>query len=227
MSHSVVPTRRQPGSRGHSGELIPVRTRKAWQMLRQTGILVRDCSASMSGQKKLDAEAACADLLHILSTCANNSAFDLAVVDFSGHAAIVNAIQPVTAVKLPPMQIDSSTDIAAGLLATESLLSQFGNDQIRPVILLFTDGCHNGTEDPRYVAERLKSRATIVTVAFGDDADESLLQELAMSPQHSYRCSDGYSLRCFFAEFGTTMSESIQFGIDGNDAFAALDEGSR
>jgi len=80
---------------------------------------------------------------------------------------------------------------------------------LRSVVILFTDGQHNTGPGPRAVAREVREKADLVTVAFGGDADEALLKELATSPQHFYRCKNGRELRAFLAAVGATMSQTL------------------
>ncbi|MCL4808609.1 MAG: hypothetical protein KJ062_12610, partial [Thermoanaerobaculia bacterium] len=59
----------------------------------------------------------------------------------------------------------------------------------------------------------LKAVADVVTVAFGSDADETFLREIASSPAHAYRCRDGRELRKFFAAVGATLTRSVAAGV--------------
>ena len=92
-------------------------------------------------------------------------------------------------------------------------------------MLVFSDGQHNTGPRPEPVADRLKGNSvTIVTIAYGGDADEDLLRRLASSPQHSFRCKDGKELRAFLATVGATLSASIPRGIDPKQALTEIEQ---
>jgi uncharacterized protein YegL len=91
------------------------------------------------------------------------------------------------------------------------------------LVLLFSDGCHNTGPSPEPAAARLRAAgATVVSVAYGTDADEDLLRRLATSPQHFFRCKDGKELRAFFAAVGATLSASVPRGVNPKQALTAI-----
>ena len=199
---------------------------------RQTCVIVRDASLSMLGQKEFDAFEACRALVDALADPRNGDTFRCAVVDFAESAAAIHPLCPARklAVNLKPMDLYECTDIAAGLRVAGSVLrSDYeqlppGVRQLSPVIVLYSDGGHNRPGSPEAEAERLKQdlQCTIVTVAFGQDADEDLLQRLAGSPKHFYRAAAGTDLRDVFASVGQTMSVSARTGTDPRQALGGL-----
>jgi len=193
--------------------LIPTLSRPKWNVRRQTAIQLRDTSPSMDCQKAIDAEAASRDLVKELGRPRNKGTFDVAVIDFNcdPHLVLdVTAAEQALA-KMPPMQCDGSTDIKKAIEKAETIVQRLPlQDQARPIVLLLSDGAHNGDGDPVMAADRLKAFADIVTIAFGDDADEEMLRHVATSNQHYYHCTDGADLRFFFQEVGTTLSIAMQ-----------------
>ncbi len=200
---------------------------------KQRTVLVRDASGSMSGQKAKDASAASLDLVAELAEPSNKDGFEVAVVDFGSHAGTTHDNMRATALNgnVTPLTVgpfSGSTSITAGLEQAEALLenaekqNQEGVTYLRPVVILFTDGCHNHGPAPDAIAARLKQRADLVTVAFGTDADENLLRSLATTPQHFYRCSTGRDLRSFLAAVGATMTATMAAGTNSTQALAAI-----
>lgn len=194
---------------------------------RQHTILALDASRSMAGIKASSADAAARDLIAELAMPENKDGFELTVIDFGETASVAVATTLVTELQgsLKPLVADQSrTNIAAALrLAAEQnelLLAQplERRVRLRSVVLLLSDGEHNAKEAVEPVAERLKKDADLVTVAFGDSADEKLLKEIASSEQHFFRCKDGRELRMFLAQVGKTLSltmSQISRGIRG------------
>lgn len=179
---------------------------------KQRAVLVRDRSGSMSGQKAQDASAASSDLIAELARPANRDGFEVAVIDFHGSADIIHDISPATALagKVESIKAGGGTDITSGLQAALEVIGRRGADgttYLRPVVVVFSDGNSGG---PEAVADKIKAIADVVTVAFGADANEPLLQKLASSPQHFYRCRNGAELRAFFAAVGATLTASLQ-----------------
>ena len=115
--------------------------------------------------------------------------------------------------------------MATGLAIADEVLSRGkfnAATYLRPVIVAFSDGQTCGKDETRLIATKLKNSADLVTVAFGADADEAFLREIATSPQHFYRCSDGKSLRAFFAAVGATMCVSLQRGQNATIALSQV-----
>jgi len=182
----------------------------------QFAFCVRDVSASMEGDKAQEASAACQDLLTKLAHPSNRDGFYVAVVDFEGHAVVVQSLEKATCVydKIQPISTRGCTNMHEPL---QKVLEMIESSEItipgqynllRPVVLLFSDGGHNTGEHPQDIADRLKQKADIVTVAFGNDAEEKLLINLASTPQHFYRCADGDQLRAFMAQVGYTLQQT-------------------
>jgi len=200
---------------------------------RQDVVLVRDDSGSMSGEKARDASAACVDLLTELALPSNKDGFSAAIIDFSSSSRIVHGIQKVgnLITTLQPLLGDGDlTNITAGLEDALSILELRQKSPeadvhfLRPVTIVFTDGCHNHGPAPENAADRLKKMSDLVTVAFGDDADEALLRRIATSSQHFYRCADGRELRSFLAAVGRTLTRTLPNRQNATPALATIQQ---
>jgi uncharacterized protein YegL len=211
----------------------------------QVVILVRDRSGSMEGQKAKDASAACQSLVDELSQQQNKDGFHVAVVDFASSAAVIHKTEKATSLTTHlqgvgtrgwrsvfgggDANIGGSTNITDGLAQARQALEQVTHNPpsdgvtfLRPVVILFTDGGHNEGPDPASEADRVKQIADLVTVAFGSDADEAMLANLATSPQHFYRCSTGRDLRQFLAAVGATLSQTMAQKTNATRALASV-----
>lgn len=203
--------------------------------VKQNVVLVRDKSGSMSGQKAKDASAASLDLVAELAEPANKDGFNVGVVDFASGSKVIHNIEKATTLngRVASLSVDlfgGGTNITAGLEDAVSILekadkcNQEGVAYLRPVVIVFTDGCHNEGPDPHSVASRLKGFADLVTVAFGSDADETLMRSLATSPQHFYRCTTGRELRTFLAAVGATMTATMAAGTNATQALTMIQQ---
>jgi uncharacterized protein YegL len=205
--------------------------------VRQNVVLVRDRSGSMGGQKAQDASAASLDLVAELAQPSNKDGFAVGVVDFAATSQLVHDLTKATELngKVAPLSVGSGllglfggTNITAGLEDAQRILDKAeqlggeGAQYLRPVVSIFTDGCHNTGPGPKDVADRLKQKADLVTVAFGSDADEALLRSLASSPQHFYRCANGRELRKFLAAVGATMTATMVAGTNATQALTTI-----
>lgn len=190
----------------------------------QLAVLVRDASTSMSGQKAADADAASRALVEELARPENRGGFSIAVVDFNTSAAVKHAVDKAEALadRLARLSPGGGTNIATALAEAAKVVRGAAPalTAIRPVALLFSDG--RPSSDPRAAAADLRTVADVVTVAFGSDADEALLRELATSPEHAYRCADGRELRRFFASVGATLSMSLASGARATGALGTI-----
>jgi Mg-chelatase subunit ChlD len=208
--------------------------RPAWvsSTVRQLALVVGDGSPSMEGKKAADAQDAIRDLVQELAAPRNKDAFDVAVCRFDGeHADVLlrtkrasEAVSDLISLKLCSGR--NGTNITRGLEEAEKILDQRRGSEIRevaPCVLIFSDGQHNTGPRPEPIADHLKAaEVTVVTIAYGDDADEDLLRRLASSPQHCFRCKDGRDLRAFFAAVGATLSASVPRGIDPKQALTQI-----
>lgn len=196
----------------------------------QLVVLCRDKSPSMCGNKDIQATRAGNELVGALAMPINKDGFHVGMVDFSGSARIVRSTEPATTFRSPDLipgicgVFSSGTNITDGLAKAHEIVLGFvapaDRVPLRPVVILFTDGGHNTGPDPEPKATELKMNADLVTVAFGDDAEEYRLRALATSPEHFCRCSNGEELRRFLAKLGTTMSGTLARGINATQALA-------
>jgi uncharacterized protein YegL len=195
----------------------------------QLAILVRDSSSSMNGEKAVEADAASRALAAELAAPANRGAFTISVIDFSSTARLVHPPEAADALvaRLAPISAGGSTNIADALGEAARVVRSAPKPLValRPVVLLFSDGRPNSGGDARAVARDLKAVADVVTVAFGSDADEAFLRDVASSPAHAYRCRDGRDLRNFFTSVGSTMSRSIAAGVSVTGPLGTLNQG--
>lgn len=203
--------------------------------VRQMVVLVRDESGSMSGQKATDASAASLDLVAELAQPSNKDGFLVSVVDFSTGSKVVHKLEKATVLngKVTPLSVglfSGSTNITAGLEDALKILGKLGIENqdgisyLRPVAILFSDGAHNEGPSPQNAANQLKQKADLVTAAFGSDADEALLRDLASTPQYFYRCKTGRELRSFLATVGATMTATMAAHTNATRALSTIQQ---
>ena len=201
--------------------------------VRQVAVLVRDSSISMRGAKAQLATEASQDLIAELAAPYNKDGFYAAIIDFSFVGVLVHPLQKATLLAglVKQIQVQAGTCVTAGLEKALKILEQAEKNQeqgyhyLKPVVICFSDGCHNFGEEPYDVADIIKQSADLVTVAYGDDADEGLLKKLATTSQHFYRCKagkDGKDLRMFLAAVGETMSHTMAARKDSTKALSEI-----
>ncbi len=198
----------------------------------QIAIPVFDTSSSMAGSKIDEANAAGTALAVELADPKNRDAFWIGEVVYANEARVHLAPKRATEVRPEELAVKTGivgswTNITAGLTTALGLVEQSlqspGN-WARPVVVLLTDGQHNTGPSPETVAATLKTKADLLAVAFGADADLAMLERLATSPQHALRCVSAAELRKFFQAVGRTMSQAARTG-SGQSVAALLGQG--
>lgn len=180
-------------------------------VVKQLVIIIVDCSPSMEGEKARQAYTAMCEFVAALAQPMNKDGFIVLVIYFNSKAKVARPWKTARDHEgdLPPLDIDSATNMTAAMeLANRELAvfqKQGGITYLRPVGLFLTDGCFNEGGSPVAASTEFKADADLVTVAFGDDADEGLLEEMATSPQHFYRVKNGAELRNFMATASATI----------------------
>ena len=196
--------------------------------VKQEVIVIVDTSPSMEGEKARQAQAACEELNDELAKPVNNNGFVVSVIHFNETAIVANpwTLAPKLVGNIRALAIGAYTNMTAALVLARSELESHkrdaGEQYLRPVVLFFTDGCFTDGGSPVEPGGSLRDKADLVTVAFGDDADEVLLRELATSPQHFYRVNSGAELRMFMARAGMTMTMSMAQRRDATHSLTLL-----
>lgn len=196
--------------------------------VKQEVIVLRDASPSMDGDKARQAQAACEEMTDTLAQPINKGGFVMAVADFNDKAYLAHDWELVTdlAGHIKPLRLSSTTNMTDALRLANEMLDTHRRDSsvkyLRPVVLVFSDGRHNTGESPINEANRLKAKADVVCVAFGDDADETLLMSIASTSQHFYRVQNGAELRHFMAAVGDTLTITMAQKRDATQALTKV-----
>lgn len=183
--------------------------------VKQRVILIVDCSSSMAGEKANQVQAAIRQLVAELANPVNRDGFIIMVIFFNSEARVAYSWSYARSLveQLEPLDIAGTTNMKAAVeLAIREHVNHEGEESmsyLKTVVLLLSDGCHDRDGSPLDAGNTLKKDADLVTVAFGNDADEDVLRSLASSPQHFYRIKDGAELRQFMARAGDTLTISM------------------
>lgn len=196
---------------------------------RQTAVIVADVSGSMAPHSSALASAV-RDLIAILAAKPNNDAFDLVIIAFNGSATVAQQLTRATSASVPDAAFCASgtTNYDAALTKAEQqideALARREISQLRPVVVMFSDGAPDATPDFRPAANRVKAKADVVAVAFGGAASASLM-DVASGPTFLATASDMQQVRTFFRVLGASMSASRRAGKSlgalGVDLFAS------
>lgn len=180
--------------------------------VKQLVIIIVDKSPSMDGEKARQAQAACNELVAELGQPVNKNGFIVLVIYFDHCAVVAHSWTEASALagNIRNLNIGSATNMRDAMELALRELSTYKGDvkmtYLKPVALFLTDGCFNIGGHPGSAADALKAKADLVTVAYGSDADEPLLRQLANSSQHFYRVNNGAELRYFMAQVYDTLS---------------------
>jgi uncharacterized protein YegL len=195
----------------------------------QGALLLIDTSGSMAGAKIGEAIAAARACIDELGDAKNRGAFHVSVGVFGETAKEHLALKPASQVQPEELaaevgDVGGMTNITAGLALALSIVERpRPGTWAKTVVVLLTDGGHNhGPTAPHATAATLKAKADLICVAFGGDADLKLLERLANTPQHAFKCGNGADLRKFFANVGRTISQAAR---SGQNAAALLASG--
>jgi uncharacterized protein YegL len=195
----------------------------------ELGILVLDGSGSMSEEslnkisKAQSVSLAVRELITRLKVSRKAKNFSLAVVTFDAHAIIHTDITSVeqmddSADYDPLAGHGGGTDIGVGLkvahdIATRFLSSGTGSLSQSVVVVIMSDGASSRPDEAIVIANEMKENAkiTLCTTLFArirenNTAAQSLLLNLASSPNHYKTIYDAETLRNFFlASLSTAM----------------------
>jgi uncharacterized protein YegL len=168
-------------------------------------MLVLDRSGSMSGTRMQDAQNAAKNFVGQM----NLGVDQVGIASFEGAASLD---QPLTQNRaqvdsaIDRLYADGMTDIAAGLIVAESeLQSSRHRTGSVPVIVVLSDGYHNGATDLFATAERIK-QAGIRIISIGTLwADEYQLRTIASSDNDYYYAPTSSSLAAIYTSIAQTV----------------------
>ncbi|MCO6453133.1 MAG: VWA domain-containing protein [Caldilineales bacterium] len=143
-------------------------------------ILALDRSGSMEGEKLAAAKNAVSIFLNEMDLTQEQAG----IVSFAGDARLDQILTlNIASLNLALSQVSAGSDTAIGegiALAQEELQSGRHVPDHTSVIVLLSDGQNTVGQDPLAAASAAKAAGTrIVTIGLGDDADHSLLRQIA------------------------------------------------
>jgi Mg-chelatase subunit ChlD len=171
-------------------------------------VICADASGSMEGTK-MNMLRAGARLFVDLTTEDDG----LGVVAFGNDATTIFDIDQMTAENKSSAKLwisailaGGGTNIGGGLQWSLGLIEAEGDPLSNEVIILMSDGLHNGDTDPYQVLPQLVSRGVrVFTIGLGEDADPEMLTDIATSTGGSYYFASDVSV--LTAHFASILSE--------------------
>jgi Ca-activated chloride channel family protein len=166
-------------------------------------VLVIDTSGSMAGQKLGDEKAASTAFVGLLDLEPERD--QVGVVRYDAEAELVHELTRYgSSIEAAIAELDSrrGTHIDKGLgVALEELQSTRRIDDNTPVIVLLTDGIHNGEQGAELMAARDLRDAGIrlFTIGLGADVDEVALVEMAGDRNRYYFSPESSQLQQIYS----------------------------
>lgn len=169
-------------------------------------VLLIDTSDSMAGAKLDQARAAALAFVERLDLPRDQAA----VVGFNSEARLASRLtgdRAALEAAIHGLGHSRGTQIDKALLAgLNELLGARHRPGNRPVIVLLSDGAHNGPlEDVHRAADEARGiGALLYAVGLGADADRALLERVA-GPERTYFALDGEALTAIYREIAATI----------------------
>ena len=176
--------------------------------------LVIDVSGSMADQAKITfAKNAATEFVNAFKLD-NSSDYRIGVISFESR---VNTLAKLTddpsglKVAISKLQANGGTAMGNAIGTADNLFSQEARPDVRKTVLLLTDGMSNEGMHPITAAQDAKRNGlTIFTVAYGNDADFSTLNQIAtMTGGKFYKALSGQDLVTTFGNIADVMISPV------------------
>lgn len=180
---------------------------------KQHVVLVRDNSSSMRGHKIDELNLASSALVTELADPENKDGFICSIVDFSSDASCSVFAEPATSLRAPLAKASGGTNFERALTEAADTVEAFkgkpnaeGWTFLRPQVLFLSDGQSQASTGS---ITALQEIANVTAIAYGSDADTSMLSRIASDGQVHIVGADGDELRKFLAQVGQTLSQDL------------------
>jgi len=182
--------------------------------VKQRVYLLLDCSSSMSGFKIQELEMATGSVLLQLADPSNKDGFRVTIIPFN-HGSSVHC-QTTAPEAVPPLNLVASggTNFDSAILKAiqeidnaKALPNPDGWQFLQDQVIFLSDG-QSRVSDKNI--QDLQERANVTAVAYGADANQSILSRIASDGQVHVVGTDGGALRDFLAAVGATMVSTIK-----------------
>jgi len=179
--------------------------------------LVLDNSTSMGGSKIAELNVAVQALVRELAAPENRKGFQVSVAFFNSSVSRKALGECATKLTVKPARATGGTNFELALQEGSKLVEDFkkqpnleGWADRMPVIIFMSDGQSSASQA---TIDLLKESAQVICVAFGDDADRSMLAKIATNGDVHMCGTKGNELRDLLADVGKTLSEKHQRNI--------------
>ena len=190
-----------------------------WQSARKDVnlVMVLDVSGSMAGDKLRSAQEAAIQFVNHMGEDDYISivAFSTTSEVLLSHERIGSERERVINV-LQKLQPDNYTAFYDAVGDAASILAQTSSSETSNVIVALTDGLDNSSEKysfgPDLIAAASANNTTICTIAYGKDADERILTELALQARGSFYQGDEANIDTIYQEMSAAFGGSVGIG---------------
>lgn len=141
-------------------------------------------------------------------------------VFFNHEADIAFSLVEASEAEALTRSASGGTSLNANLRAVDSLLDQasdhefgLGRELIDQIVVILSDGQSKFNQS---LIDKVQSKATVIAIAFGEDADMSVLSKLDSSGKARYASADGNDLQDLFSRIGVMVSQRSQ-GYEGSE----------
>ena len=190
-----------------------------WQAARKDVnlVMVLDVSGSMAGDKLRSAQAAAIQFV-------NQMGEDdyISIVAFSTTSSILIAHEKVGEERqrvinvLQGLEADDYTAFYDALGDAASILAKTNSSETSNAIVALTDGLDNSSANydfgPALIEKVTAHNTTICTIAYGNDADERVLTELALQAHGNFYQGDEASIETIYQEMSAAFGGSVGVG---------------
>lgn len=190
-----------------------------WQAARKDVnlVMVLDVSGSMEGDKLRSAREAAIQFVNQMG-----EEDYISIVTFSTTARILIAHEKVGSERqrvievLQNLEVDGYTAFYDALADAASLLAKTNSSETNNVIVALTDGLDNSSENydfgPALLERVTAHNTTICTIAYGNDAEEHVLTELALQAHGNFYQGDAASIVNIYQEMSAAFGGSVGVG---------------
>lgn len=173
-----------------------------------------DNSTSMSGPKIAELNVAKKALFREMAVPENRKGFKVSPIHFNSKPRRIAFGECATTIQDKPARATGGTDFELALQEVIKVIDEFKNRpntegfaDRRPVVIFMSDGLSSANQA---TIVHLHEVADVISVAFGDDADRSMLKKISSDGQVHRVGTRGGELTKFLAEVGKTLSQEYQ-----------------
>ncbi len=190
-----------------------------WQSARRDVNLVMliDTSGSMQGRKIENVKSAAVEFVRQMGDDDR-----ISLITFSSRPTVLAEHQQIGQTRdkivsiLDSLQASGDTALYDAIGQGASLIEETTSPETSNAIIVLTDGLDTGSREYRYgrqlIASATANDTTLFTIAYGSDADEELLMELALEADGNFYLGDEANIAQIYSELSAAFGGSAGIG---------------